>query len=95
MVFVERVTTTIRTVLPAGLPGRKTTPYLSVVTDDQFCFSQVVYLLCGFLFLNSRIALRSKTLKSRVCFKFLFLKTLNLTIKLSFLVNFDCGFVFT
>ena len=55
MVFVERVTTTTRTDLPAGLPGRRTTLYLSVVTGDQlyvFFFARVVYLLCGFMFQN-------------------------------------------
>ena len=41
VVFVERVTTTTRTDLPAGLPGRRTTLYLSVVTGDQLDVSEL------------------------------------------------------
>jgi len=73
VVFVERVTTTTRTDLPAGQPGRRTTVSLSVVTGDQFYvlfFLELVYLQCGLCFGILELHWDGRLSHSRVCFKF-------------------------
>ena len=91
VVFVERVTETTRTDLPAGLPGRRTTPSLSVVTGDLLlCY---VFLLECYIFSCVDLCVRFQnficmeeyfTFKS-FCSNFQFLQSLNLTIKLFYL----------